>query len=66
MIPSYRDKINIPAPQPIESKDSKSLEESLKLEQRIKQLNEQVEYLTRENQRLKSDIESIKYKINKG
>jgi regulator of replication initiation timing len=65
MIPSYNEKINIVPIQPKEQKNQESLEEIHRLSNTVNALKEQVNYLMRENDRLKADLDSVKYKVNR-
>jgi regulator of replication initiation timing len=65
MIPSYNEKINILPVQPKEQKNQESLEEIHRLSNTVNALKEQVNYLMRENDRLKADLDSVKYKVNR-
>jgi regulator of replication initiation timing len=65
MIPSYNEKINIVPVQPKEQKNQESLEEIHRLSNTVNALKEQVNYLMRENDRLKADLDSVKYKVNR-
>ena len=65
MIPSYNENINIVPIQPKEQKNQESLEEIHRLSNTVNALKEQVNYLMRENDRLKADLDSVKYKVNR-
>jgi predicted RNase H-like nuclease (RuvC/YqgF family) len=63
MIPAYSEEVKITV---VERSSDKTLEQQVAdLREQVRQLQETVEYINRERSRLKSDLESLRYSINK-
>jgi predicted RNase H-like nuclease (RuvC/YqgF family) len=63
MIPAYSEEVKITV---VERSNDKTLEQQVAdLREQVRQLQETVEYINRERSRLKSDLESLRYSINK-
>jgi regulator of replication initiation timing len=64
MIPAYKEEVKITIK---ESDPNSPLEQQVRqLQDQVRQLIETVEYMNRERGRLKSEVEELKHRFNKG